>query len=159
MVVDLHHCFLHKATVLEKCPKNREGFCLGCKKLMAIHAKIDALNRAVEDLLEEERQLSPTLNDYHDPFTTRLPVEIASSIMYLSLPASPSLQIFHRGFEEKRHIRALVNLGLVSGNWRRISRGEPKLWTILPITIGGGIDPGTSWIREWIERAGGLDLF
>ena len=106
------------------------------------------------------------MNASHDPFINKLPPEIGSHILRLSLPTLNDGERDQKP-EELPSIRtewaAPLKLGSVCHQWRQLAWATPDLWTTLYI----GIKPTTptsiatslpGLLHEWLGRSGALPL-
>lgn len=110
------------------------GQCSPCKERAAIH-------RQIQQLKEKHDAIGTAMNAAHDPFIHKLPPEIGSRILHLSLPTlnngehhpkatpAPGSDIWARP----------LKLGSVCRKWRQLAWATPHLWTTLYI----GIKPST----------------
>lgn len=146
--------------IRQRCLRNGRGVCAGCQKLTDIERKIDDARRALGRLFDEREELVTVINEHHDPFAHRLPVEITSRIFVHCRPVPPSVYTSGTRCNERELIRNVLDLVRVCKNWRRIAQGTPKLWTILCATMTrSNCISSVKIIQEWLQRSGGLPLF
>jgi len=134
------------------------GQCSPCKERAAIR-------RQIKQLKAQHDAIGTAMNAVHDPFIHKLPPEIGSRILHLSLPTlnngehqqkatpGPASDIWARP----------LKLGSVCRKWRQLVWATPHLWTILYIGIKPSMTqsmaeslPGL--LHEWLGRTGALPL-
>ena len=136
------------------------GQCSPCKERAAIR-------RQIKQLKAKHDTIGTAMNAVHDPFIHKLPPEIGSRILHLSLPTlnngehqqkanatpGPGSDIWARP----------LKLGSVCRKWRQLAWATPDLWTILYVGIKPSMTqsmaeslPGL--LHEWLGRTGALPL-
>jgi hypothetical protein len=137
------------------------GPCSPCKERAAIRHQFKQL-KAKYDTVGAET------NAIHDPFIHKLPPEIASHILRLSLPVLNNEKddpkaIHGRWSVIRKEWAAPLKLGSVCRKWRQLAWATPNLWTTLYIRIKPSMTPSTAGLlpallHEWLCRSGGLPL-
>ncbi|KAF9530976.1 hypothetical protein CPB83DRAFT_833981 [Crepidotus variabilis] len=127
--------------------------CVACQSLSALDAEYAAARMV----------LLSRVNEHHDPFILRLPVELASRIFTHCLPYPASLNVFSTLEDEadEEYTQPIpFILASVSAQWRRIALATPQLWNILSLNFEGE-DPAPSpfIINEWLHHSGTLPLY
>jgi hypothetical protein len=146
--------------------RSHGGPCAACKKRAAIRHQIKQLEEEIAKLKDEHDALATVVNATHDPFINKLPPEIGSHILRLSLPM---LNDGERDQEAEglpsiwMEWAAPLKLGSVCRQWRQLAWATPDLWTILYIRIKPTMSPSTAkslpgLLREWLGRSGALPL-
>ena len=134
------------------------GPCSPCEERAAIQIK---------QLKTKYDAIGTARNAIHDPFVHKLPSEIASHIIRLSLPTlnnrKEDLEDIHQQWSIIRKGWALLKLGSVCRKWRQLAWATPNLWTTLYIRIKASITPSTAeslpdLLREWLGRSGAVPL-
>ncbi|KAF9521775.1 hypothetical protein CPB83DRAFT_865256 [Crepidotus variabilis] len=148
--------------ILKGCFGNGQGACVACRKLSALERKIEGARRTLNQLLAERDDLSFTLNQQHDPFATRLPVEIASRIFTHCRPiprARIDLSDDDR-YDYRGLIDAVFHLSQVCANWRRVAQSTPELWDVFcaRFTSEDNVQE-VAIASQWLKRSGELPLF
>ncbi|KAF9525278.1 hypothetical protein CPB83DRAFT_859812 [Crepidotus variabilis] len=143
-----------------KCHKNHAGTCCGCQKLIYIDRKIQDARRALESLLDEREELTSVLNEHHDPFAYRLPVEIVSRVFQHCRAVEPAAYTS----DEQQHtldlVKSVFSLGGVCRNWRYIVRHNPTMWSVLCATImRSNRTSSVAMIQDWLDLSGSVPLF
>jgi hypothetical protein len=134
------------------------GQCSPCKERAAIRHQI-------KQLKAQHDTIGTAMNAVHDPFIHKLPPEIGSRILHLSLPtlntgehqrkatSGPGSDIWARP----------LKLGSVCRKWRQLAWATPHLWTTLYIGIKPSMTqamaeslPGL--LHEWLGRTGAFPL-
>jgi hypothetical protein len=141
------------------------GPCSPCKERAAIQQQIQQLEDEIAKLKAKQKSLGTAMNAVHDPFIHKLPVEIGSHILRLSLP---TLTI---GEHDPMTIHgpdsvvwaAPLKLGSVCHKWRQLAWATPDLWTTLSIAIDSSMSISTSeslpgLLGDWLGRSGVLPL-
>ncbi|KDR85977.1 hypothetical protein GALMADRAFT_261608 [Galerina marginata CBS 339.88] len=131
------------------CNSPHGELCGGCEKLRLLNKQILDAKAALEDLLNQRRELKSKLNHQHKSMIHRLPVEISSLIFefYVVLAARIS------------DTRGGLVLGAVCHTWRQIAWSSPRLWTRLDIDFGPSIkETHIQLVIEWLGRSGRLPL-
>ncbi|KAJ7464355.1 hypothetical protein FB451DRAFT_962759, partial [Mycena latifolia] len=77
-----------------------------------------------------------------------IPIKITSEIFLHCLPDEP---------QQPSQSTAPMLLGAVCKEWRIISRGNPRLWSALQISLWLN-DGFKLLVRDWLLRAGGMPL-
>ncbi|KAF9525276.1 hypothetical protein CPB83DRAFT_557032 [Crepidotus variabilis] len=145
--------------ILDKCHKNCMRTCFACQMLIDVDHKIEVARRALESLLDEREELTAILNEHHDPFVHRLPVEIASRVFLHCRPIVPAGYTSGACHDEAELIKGVFLPGRICRSWRHIAQGTPQLWTILPITISkSNCITSVSIVHDWLARSKGLPL-
>jgi hypothetical protein len=135
--------------------------CSPCEERAAILDQIKQLKSKYD-------AIGTARNAIHDPFVHKLPPEIASHILHLSLPT------LNNGIEDPKDIHkqwsiirkgwaAPLKLGAVCRKWRQLAWATPNLWTTLYIRIKASITPSTAeslpgLLCEWLGRSGAVPL-
>lgn len=133
--------------------------CHACQKFLDHERRIHDARRTLERLLDEREAMASVLNQRHDPFAHRFPVEIVSRIFLHCRPTPPSMHTTTWSFNEQEFIGATFTPGRVCQNWRKIARSTPDLWTTLCVTITESNSMASiERISEWLEQSGGLLL-
>ncbi|KAF9522944.1 hypothetical protein CPB83DRAFT_69984 [Crepidotus variabilis] len=134
--------------------------CSPCAKIAEMDSKIEQHLQAIAQLVKQRDRYASHLNNHHDPFTSRLPFEVASEILRLALPNYPDrVDPEHYDTGENSHIAAALTLGRVSRVWRAITHKTPQLWNIVGIKVENkGPTPAIFHIRELLDRSVNLPL-
>jgi len=137
------------------------GPCLPCEERAGILDQIKQLKMKYD-------AIGTARNAIHDPFVHKLPPEIASHILCLSLPtlnnATEDLGDIHEQWSIIRKAWAApLKLGSVCRKWRQLAWATPNLWTTLYIRIKPSFTPSTAeslpgLLREWLGRSGAVPL-
>jgi len=107
-------------------------------------------------------------NAIHDPFINKLPPEIASHILCLSLTTlnngddDPNA-MYGQWSIIRKDWAAPLKLGSVCCKWRQLAWSTPNLWTTVHIRIKPSMTASTAeslpgLLREWLGRSGALPL-
>ena len=145
----------------EPCKLVRGRPCTSCLEL-------ETFDREAQAILEEDRRkILAEINQRHDPFIQRLPVELASQIFAFCLPpqdheADP-FYISLLWSNSKERIKPFnIVLGAICRAWRQVAWSTPDLWSTLPIALHRGNNKAyMELILEWLGRSGQtpLDVF
>ena len=139
-------------TTLRPCTLGGGEPCLVCKEDIE-------LERKIQELQDMRRRLGTRMNASHDPFTYKIPPEIASLIFSLSMEEN-----------DNRPLRFILCglptsfiLGSVSQRWRQLARSTPQLWTTVSVTLvkqtkNGPVLPPLQFINDWLQLSGSLPL-
>ncbi|KIM45534.1 hypothetical protein M413DRAFT_343054 [Hebeloma cylindrosporum] len=136
------------------------GLCSPCQERASIL-------RQIKQLTVKYHTLGSAINTSHDPFTHKLPPEIASHILCLCLPLLDNGKDYRKAvhglWSIQREWAAPLKLGSVCRKWRQLAWATPGLWTTLYIRIKPSMPPSTAellldLIREWLGRSGVLPL-
>ena len=135
--------------------------CLPCKERAAIFHQI-------KQLKAKYNTIGTARNAIHDPFIHKLPPEIASHILCLSLPTLNNGEdgpntIHGQWSIFRKEWAAPLKLGSVCRKWRQLAWSTPNLWTTVYIRIKPSMTPSTAeslpgLLREWLGRSGTLPL-
>jgi hypothetical protein len=134
------------------------GSCSPCERRAAIFDQIKQL-KAKYDAIGTAR------NAIHDPFIHKLPPEIGSHILRLSLPTVNEEKYYQEIIRGPDSViwAAPLKLGSVCRKWRQLTWATPNLWTTLYIEINPSMThsiaeslPGL--LREWLGLSGVLPL-
>ena len=99
------------------------GPCSPCSERAAIQHEIKQLEEEIARLKAKQKSLRTTTNEIHDPFICKLPPEIGSYILCLSLPTLTT------GEHDAKNIHGLdsvvwappLKLGSVCRKWRQLA--------------------------------------
>ena len=137
------------------------GPCSPCAERAAISRQIKLL-KAKYDTIGTAR------NAIHDPFIHKLPPEIASHILRLSLPTLKNRKDDPKGVHGQwksilKEWAVPLKLGSVCQKWRELAWATPDLWTTLCIRIKPSMTLSTAeslpgLLRKWLGRSGVLPL-
>jgi len=127
-----------------------------------------AVFHQIEQPKEKYDTIGTAWNAIHDPFTHKLPPEIASHILRLSLPTlnneedGPSANHGQWSIIRKDWA-APLKLGSVCRKWRQLAWSTPNLWTTVYIRIKPSMTASTAeslpgLLCEWLGRSGVLPL-
>jgi hypothetical protein len=141
------------------------GPCSPCSERLVIQHQIKRLENELARLKARQKSLRTTMNAIHDPFIHKLPPEIGSHILRLSLPTlttgehDPNSAF---GLDSAAWA-APLKLGSVCRKWRQLAWSTPDLWTTISIVIDSSMTKSTSeslpgLLREWLGRSGVLPL-
>jgi hypothetical protein len=133
--------------------------------MATIQHRIKQLEEEITKLRAKQKTLRTTMNAIHDPFLHKLPPEISSRILHLSLPTLE----YHPKATHTRPGSAVwaapLKLGSVCRKWRQLAWATPDLWTTLSIAIDIGssmmpfvVESLPGLLREWLGRSGMLPL-
>ena len=139
------------------------GPCEACKESAAIYHRIIQLEKEITKLKEKRRVLATTMNENHDPFIHKLPLEVSSHIFHLCLSStgSPAFtsspQIWHQ--LKKSEWGTPLTLGAVCRKWRQLAWATPNLWVapmvnMKPVTPSSLVESLPGLLREWLGRSG-----
>ena len=127
--------------------------------------ELETFDREAQAILEEDRRkILAEINQCHDPFIQRLPVELASQIFAFCIPpqdheADPR-RISLLWSNSRDRIKPFnIVLGAICRAWRQVAWSTPDLWSTLPIALHRG--KNKELILEWLGRSGQtpLDVF
>jgi hypothetical protein len=145
----------------DACAVLEGGPCSPCEERAAISDQIKQL-KAKYDTIGTAR------NAIHDPFIHKLPPEIASHILRLSLPTLKNRKNDPKGAHGQwkfilKEWAVPLKLGSVCRKWRELAWATPDLWTTLYIRIKPSMTLSTAeslpgLLREWLGRSGVLPL-
>jgi hypothetical protein len=125
---------------------------------MKLNAKLYEHLEEINKLLKIQEELKERVNEYHDPLTRYLPVEIASHIFAIYT------EDFNSAFDPRNSIveRGPLLLGAVSKSWRRIAFSTPHLWNTVNIHIpspsNDKLPMKVGLTKEWLDRSRQLPL-
>ena len=132
------------------------GPCALCQDLEEFDRGYQAI---LESLAEQRRNILQKINERHDPFIQRLPLELASRVLAFCLPR----QIFDQKSIDISllwdHSKGLnikpfnIVLGSICRSWRRIAWSTPDLWSILPIRLHNLEQTQVDLTLEWLSRS------
>jgi hypothetical protein len=143
------------------------GPCSPCKERAAIRQQIKWLEEEITKLKAKYNTVGTTMNAVHDPFIHKLPPEIGSRILCLSLPTLNNgmrdAKAIHGLWSIKREWAAPLKLGFVCRKWRQLAWATPNLWTTLYIGITSSTTCSIAellpdFLHEWLGRSGVLPL-
>ncbi|KAF9522335.1 hypothetical protein CPB83DRAFT_864629 [Crepidotus variabilis] len=144
--------------ISEKCVKHRNGTCTACQKLANLDRKIDDARQALERLQAERESFASVLNQTHDPFAQRLPRELVSRVFLHCQPILPPFSDIPSD-KEKSFLKAVLGLGHICQNWRKITESTPDIWATSRFTItNSNCIQSVAMIRQWLQRSGALRL-
>ncbi|KAF9524300.1 hypothetical protein CPB83DRAFT_861569 [Crepidotus variabilis] len=142
----------------------------GCPSLTLIERAEDkecvTWEQALSSYESAVQDFATILNNQHDPFNLRLPVELACRILHLCMPVSLISENFRLdSHREKRRpcwrkpCSTRLRLGAVCQRWRHILWSDPSFWDFLPVIIKRRT-PMTrlELLKEWLDRSGQLAL-
>ena len=136
--------------------------CAFCRELEEFDVKYQAI---LEGLAEQRRNILQRINEHHDPFIQRLPLELASQIFVSCLPqhvfdSDPAHVSLLWDALKMSHIKPFnIVLGSICQSWRRIAWSTPNLWSTLPIRLHL-CDTKTQMelTLEWLGRSAQIPL-
>ncbi|KAF9474206.1 hypothetical protein BDN70DRAFT_866582 [Pholiota conissans] len=109
-----------------------------------------------------KRALKTQINQRHDPFIHRMPVEIASQIFvsFLEDESVVGNDCFLRSSTRELAWFAPLLLASVCHTWRKIALSTPQLWTFLHVHLSdaSSVPTYTDLTRRWLRRTGQLPL-
>ncbi|KIM37043.1 hypothetical protein M413DRAFT_448761 [Hebeloma cylindrosporum] len=142
--------------------------CSPCKERAAILRQIKQLEEEIMKLKAKHHALGTTMNAIHDPFIHKLPPEISSRILSLSLPTLDKGEDYPKALHGQWSIirnewTVPLKLGSVCRKWRQLAWATPDLWTTLYVRIKLSMPHSTAeflpgLLREWLNRSGILPL-
>ncbi|KAF9530902.1 hypothetical protein CPB83DRAFT_904891 [Crepidotus variabilis] len=146
-------------SILKNCRKSRGRNCYACQKLSAIEDKIERARQVLRSLLTERDGMAATLNEHHDPFANRLPVELVSNIFLHCQPSLPRDRTSNISYNERYLTDAALAPGRVCRNWRTIAQSTQELWSVVCAHItADNCNWAGAFIAEWLERSGSVSL-
>ena len=133
----------------------------------ALCQELEEFDRESQEILvgftEQRREILGRINERHDPFIQRLPLELASQVFTFYLPqqpvfvsTGPYISLLWDA-SKKSHIKPFnIVLGSICQSWRRIAWSTPNLWSILPIRLHqqntqSRVDLTLEWLRRSVQ--------
>ncbi|KAF5313224.1 hypothetical protein D9619_002419 [Psilocybe cf. subviscida] len=141
-----------QSNILPSCTFPCEKVCEACLDIVALDNKVAGLRQALVELEAERFELLSKVNHGHDTITNRLPMEVFSTILKLSLPMPDTL-----GNKTPRlELLGPLVFSAVSRRWKDIVCSTPSLWTVVPVcTTAIRFHPIVEdLMEEWICRSG-----
>jgi hypothetical protein len=140
------------------CTMSTEGGpCSACTEREAIREQIEQLEDEITQLKAKHHALGYRMNEIHDPFIHKLPLEIGSHIFRLCLPTLDFEDV--QLWKEAATFTRVLRLGAVCRKWRELAWATPDLWDTLYLRISPSMKhslaeslPGL--LREWLDRSG-----
>ncbi|KIM46570.1 hypothetical protein M413DRAFT_441656 [Hebeloma cylindrosporum] len=143
-----------------RCPSqsNVGRMCDDCSKLEDIDREIaDTLS----NLAKRRRALISKINQNHDPYSHRLPSEIASQIFmfYKDSIVNSEAQKTAMPIPYTDPLGSLLQVATVCKTWREIMFATPDLWTTINIfAYAIPISLHAELAEQWLSRSGALPL-
>ncbi|KAF9535583.1 hypothetical protein CPB83DRAFT_20673 [Crepidotus variabilis] len=136
-----------------------DGECALCTRLQKADQLVLEARIVLQRALEGRNQLKIENNHINDPFSQRLPVEIACRIFTFCLPVLPTVMDFTEVDFMTRMKPLQLTLGSVCQSWRRIAWANPRFWNYLHICLTKRTCPSiASLVSDWLGRSGQLPL-
>lgn len=133
--------------------------CSVCEKDIDLLHQIHQSETHVAELESRRWHLRTRLNESHDPFTHKLPLEIASLIFVMTLPQQ-NLEFPWVGDVMDKKFNLLF-LGTVCQAWRQIAWTTPELWTTFIHQTKRAsrlTESHPKFAADWLNRSGNLSL-
>ncbi|KAF9527757.1 hypothetical protein CPB83DRAFT_907358 [Crepidotus variabilis] len=164
-------CYQPTATDTENyninCVEVEGGPCVHCAQLEELDFQANEVKENLRRILDMRKQQLTARNHHHDPFTSRLPLELATRIFKYCLPPIPTIDNFgcsprfiDLGYGIPSTARPQFLLGAVCRAWRRILWSNPEFWNVLKmvLTPSSPLFLGNT-IKEWIRRSRNFPLY
>jgi hypothetical protein len=139
------------------CTMLEGGPCSACKEREAIREKIEQLEEEITQLKAKHHALGSRINEIHDPFIHKLPLEIGSHIFRLCFPVLDFEDI--QLWREAATFTGALRLGAVCRKWRELAWATPDLWDTLYLRISPSVKCSLAELLpvllcEWLNRSG-----
>ncbi|KAF9479441.1 hypothetical protein BDN70DRAFT_693622 [Pholiota conissans] len=142
------------------CDPTDPSICTPCKQLSELEDRVKTIRLMLVGLENQRQKLKTLANQHHDRFIHRLPPEITTQIFELCI--SKNIMDLNTEVIPTRHtIYAPLVISAVCTEWRNMAHTMPSLWNTLhlcPRRRDSNSFPKPSYVKKWIERAGGLPL-
>ena len=139
------------------CELMEGGPCALCQELEYFDRGYHAI---LEGLAEQRRNILQRINESHDPFIQRLPLELASQIFAFCLPRQifdpdpVCISLFWDHSKKSNTQPFNIVLSSICQSWRRIAWSTPNLWSTFPIRLHRwGTQNRLDLTLEWLSRS------
>jgi len=144
------------------CKLMEGGPCAFCLELEEFDRECQVI---LASLTERRRGIMQRINQRHDPFIQRLPLELASQVLVFCLPQHNfdpdplNISLLWDDLEESCIKPFNIVLGSICQSWRRIAWSTPSLWSTLPIMLHQWHkDNRVDLTLEWLSRSTQIPL-
>ena len=145
----------------EPCKLSRGRPCASCLELEIFDREAQAI---LEGLSENRQRILEKINQRHDPFIQRLPLELASQVFTFCIPpqapdSDPHYVSLLWNNSECRIKPFNIVLGAICRAWRQVAWSTPKLWSTLPIALNRSENKDyMDLVLEWLGRSAQIPL-